>query len=341
MRSWIKLLVWPLGSGAMLIKMKAAIRRNYGPPNALKIETVEKPVPKADEVLIRVHATTVNRTDVAILTGKPYIMRLFTGLMKPSSPTPGTDFAGIVEELGSNVNSFKVGDHVWGFHDEGLSSQAEYMTFSENKAILKMPEGLSFEQAAASLEGVHYAINFLNKVEIKPGQKILINGATGAIGSALLQMLTFYKTSVTAVCNTKNIDLIKSLGAVKIYDYEREDFTKDKEKYTYVVDAVGKSTFRKCKHLLEPGGAYISSELGPGAQNAFLALITPLISKKKVIFPFPNNKKGSILFIKDLIEQGKFTAVIDRTLPKEQIAEAYAFVASGQKTGNVVIKWAE
>lgn len=320
--------------------MKAAIRRQYGPAEVLNIETVEKPVPKEKEVLIRVHATTVNRTDVAVMTGKPYIMRLFTGVFKPNSPIPGTDFAGEIAAVGQQVKSFKIGDRVWGFFDEGLSSQAEYMTYPEDKGIAPMPESLSYELAAASLEGAHYARNFINKVNLKPGQKILINGATGAIGSAVLQMLVHAKIEVTAVCNTPNIDLIKSLGAVKIIDYLKEDFTQDTGRYSYIVDAVGKSTFGKSKHLLEPGGAYISSELGPGAQNIFLSLITPLFGGKKVLFPFPRDVKASLAFMKDLIESGNFKAVIDRVLPKEKIVEAYAYVASGQKTGNVVINWA-
>lgn len=318
--------------------MKAAIRRTYGPPEAIKIEEIERPIPKEEEVLVRVYATTVNRTDCAVLTGKPYIMRLFTGLFKPSKPIPGTDFAGQVEAIGEKVTDFKIGDRVWGFNDEGLASQAEYMTFSTKKAISLMPDKISYEEGAASLEGAHYAINFLNKVKLEDGQKILINGATGAIGSALLQIIKTHNIFVTAVCNTKNIALIKSLGADKIYDYTQEDFTQDKEKYDFICDAVGKSRFSKCKPLMKPGAIYISSELGKNGENPFLAIFTKFFGKKRVIFPFPTNIKKSLLFMKNLIEQGKFKAVIDREYPLEQIAEAYTFVASGQKTGNVIIK---
>jgi NADPH:quinone reductase-like Zn-dependent oxidoreductase len=168
------------------------------------------------------------------------------------------------------VTNFKVGDKVWGFDDNGLGSQAQYMTLSANKAIITMPENCSYAQAAASAEAAHYAYNFINKVNLKPGQKVLVNGATGGIGSAAVQMLTQMGIQVTAVVNTKNLELVKSLGANQVIDYTKEDFTKDTEKYDFIFDAVGKSTFGKCKHLLKPNGIYISSELGPGAQNPLL-----------------------------------------------------------------------
>ena len=200
-----------------------------------------------------------------------------------------------------------------------------------------MPENCSYAQAAASAEAAHYAYNFINKVNLKPGQKVLVNGATGGIGSAAVQMLTQMGIQVTAVVNTKNLELVKSLGANQVIDYTKEDFTKDTEKYDFIFDAVGKSTFGKCKHLLKPNGIYISSELGPGAQNPFLALFTPMMGGKKVIFPLPSDIKGSLVYIKNLIELGKFKPVIEKEYPLEEIAEAYRYVASGQKTGNVVI----
>ncbi|MFK7907555.1 MAG: NAD(P)-dependent alcohol dehydrogenase [Chitinophagales bacterium] len=318
--------------------MKAAIRRKYGNPDVLTVENITKPTPQEGEVLVKVHATTVSRTDCAILTGKPFIMQFFIGLGKPKVPTLGTDFAGVVEAVGSGVESLKVGGKVWGFGDEGIDSQAEYMCFPVKDAIGLMPENISFEQAAASLEGAHYAYNFMNKVDLKAGQKILVNGATGAIGSAMLQFLKAQGLYVTAVCNTKNIPLIQSLGADKIYDYLQEDFTKDTEKYDCIFDAVGKSTFGKCKSLLKKKGTYISSELGPKAQNPFLAMITPFFGGKKVLFPLPSNVRSSMEFIKNLIEKDQFRPVIDQTLPLEKIAEAYRYVLTGEKTGNVVIR---
>lgn len=318
--------------------MKAAIRRTYGPPNTIQVEEVPKPISQPGEVLIKVHATTVNRTDCAVMTGKPYIMRLFLGIRKPRSPFLGTDFAGVIEAVGKGVEDFKEGDRVWGFYDEGLASQAEYMTYSASKNIAKMPEGLSFEQAAASLEAAHYAYNFLNKVKLQAGQKVLINGATGGIGSALLQFIKHENIYVTAVCNTPQIPLIQSLGADKVYDYSQEDFTQDEERYDFIFDAVGKSSFGACKPLLTPKGIYISSELGKGAQNPFLALVTPLLGGKKVLFPLPINIKRSLTFIADRIGQGTFKALIDRTYSIEEIADAYEYVASGLKIGNVVVR---
>ena len=231
--------------------MKAAFYTRYGSPEVLSVQEVAKPAPQENEVLVRVHATTVNRTDCANLTAKPFIMRFVNGLTKPKRPIPGTDFAGEVEAIGTQVRSFKVGDRVWGLDDFGASSQAEYLCFPVEKAIGIAPAGIPYQQAAASLEGAHYAYNFLNKVTLAAGQKVLLNGATGAIGSALLQFLKYHGLWVTAVCNTQNIELIKSLGADKIIDYTRQDLTDDDGQYDYVFDAVGKSTFGHCKPLLK------------------------------------------------------------------------------------------
>jgi len=214
------------------------------------------------------------------------------------------------------------------------------MTISEDKA-LTIPENITYAQAAASTEGAHYACNFINKVNIKSGQKVLVNGATGAIGSAAVQLLKYFDVNVTAVCNTKNIELVKALGAGKVIDYTKEDFTKGDQKYNFVFDAVGKSSFLKCRQLLQPGGVYISSDLGYMSQNVFLPLITPIIKpmigNKKTIFPTPTDIKGSLRLIKKLTEQGKFKAVIDKKYPLDQIVEAYRYVEKGQKIGNVVI----
>lgn len=317
--------------------MKAVIHKEYGPPSVLKIQNIGKPTPKDNEVLIRVYATTVNRTDCAMLKAKPFIMRFFTGMLKPKKSILGTDFAGQIEAVGKNVISFKVGDRVFGLDDSGLSSHAHYMTLQEDKAIAIMPKGSSYEEAAASLEGAHYAYNIINKVAIEKDQKILVNGATGAIGSALVQLLKYYEANVTAVCNTKNIALVKSLGATVVIDYSKEDFTQTNEKYAFVFDAVGKSSFTKCKPLLKSGGIYISTELGWMAENLFYALFTSFISNKKVIFPIPSDCKSSVLLIKKIIEEGFFKAVIDKTYLLEDIAEAFTYVEKGEKTGNVVI----
>jgi NADPH:quinone reductase-like Zn-dependent oxidoreductase len=317
--------------------MKAAVRTKYGPPEVLTVQEVAKPVPKDHEILVKIHAATVNRTDCGILWGKPAIIRLFTGLRKPALSTTGTDFAGEVEAVGEKVTGFKIGDRVWGFNDNGLASHAEYLVVSEKEAIEKIPGNISYEQAAASIEGAHYAINFINKVQLKPGQKVLVNGATGAIGSAALQLLKYHGLYVAAVCNTKNINLIKSLGADKVIDYTQTDFTQDDEKYHFVFDAVGKSTFGKCKPLLLKGGVYISSELGPNAENVYLPIVTKFFGEKKVKFPIPFNVKRSLQIVRELLENGKFKPVIDRKYPLEDIGEAFRYVASGQKTGNVLV----
>jgi len=322
--------------------MKAIVYTKYGSSDVLKLKEVGKPIPKGNEVLVKVFATTVNRTDSATIRAIPFFARLFTGLFKPKKQTPGTEFAGKIEEIGKNVTSLKVGDRVFGFDDQGSGAHAQYLKISEDK-VVTIPDNITYAQAAASTEGAHYAYNFIKKLDLKSGQKVLVNGATGAIGSAAVQLLKYFGANVTAVCNTENIELVKSLGANKVIDYTKDDFTKDEEKYNFVFDAVGKSSFAKCKPLLQPGGIYASSDLGYMAQNIFLPILTPIISKlpgqygKKTIFPMPVDVRRSLLLIKKLIEEGKFKAVIDRSYPLEKIVEAYRYVEKGQKTGNVVI----
>lgn len=316
--------------------MKAALRSKYGPPEVLSIQELGIPTPKDNEVLVKVYAATVNRTDCGMLWAKPFIMRFFTGLFKPKYPGIGTDFAGKIEAVGKNVTTFKVGDRVWGFNDSGKGTHAQYITQRENGPVLTIPDNISYEVAAASAEGAHYAYNCIRKAKLKAGQNVLVNGATGAIGSACVQLLKYFGATVTAVCNTKNIELVKSLGADRIIDYEKEDFTKDNQKYHFIIDAVGKSTFAKCKPLLHPGGVYIPSDLGPGNQNIYLPLTTRF-SSKKTIFPIPTNIKKSLALIKTLLESNQFKPVIDRRYPLEKIAEAFTYVDSGQKTGNVIL----
>lgn len=316
--------------------MKAAYREHYG--DALTVREVAEPVARPNEILIKVHATTVNRTDCAVMTGKPFIMRFFTGLVKPTSPIPGTDFAGEVVAVGDKVSLFKKGQRVFGFNDQGLASQAEYVAVSETQAIAEIPQNVSYSQAAASLEAAHYAFNFLNKMKLAAGQQVLVNGATGGIGSAMVQFLRHAGVRVTATANSKNLALVQKLGAEKIINFENEDFTRIEDRFDCVFDAVGKSTFGKCRHLLKPKGVYISSELGPWLQNPLLALITPLLPGKTVKFPLPIDIKRSMKYISELLVLGAFKPVIDRTYPLEQIGEAYVYVASGVKTGNVVVE---
>lgn len=319
--------------------MLASVNTKYGNADVLQIKEVPQPIPSENEIFVKVQATTVNRTDCAMLTAKPFIMRFLTGLLRPNNPILGTDFAGEVLAIDKNVTTYKIGDKVFGFGDEGLSSHAEYLTISVDKGVDKMPDNIPFEQAAASIEGFHYAYNTINKVDLQKGQKVLVNGATGAIGSAVLQLSKYYGTEVTAVGNTKNLDLLKSLGASEVINYLKEDFTKRKEQYDYIFDAVGKSSFGKCKHLLAPKGVYISSELGWGAQNLFYALFTPLFGGKKVAFPYPHNPQASLALVKKMMEEGSFKPVIDKKYTLAKIADAYRYVLKGQKTGNVVITY--
>ena len=318
--------------------MKAAVRSKYGSAEVLSVREVEKPTPNDNDLLIRVYATTVNRSDCHVLWGKPLVMRLFTGLFKPRLAVIGTDFAGQVEEVGSSVRSFKVGDKVMGFGGGfGIGAHAQYLALPETKAVKAMvtiPDNLSYDEAAACLEGTFYAASIVNQLAPKTGQKAMVYGATGAIGSAYVQFLKYFGVYITAVCRGEHAELMRSLGADKVIDYEKEDFTKDTERYDFVFDAVGKSSFIKCKPLLKSKGIYTSSG---GAENMFFALVTPWLGGKKVPFVIPKDIKGGLSFIKDLIEKGRYRPLIDRKYPLEKIAEAFTYVASGQKVGNVVI----
>ena len=317
--------------------MRAIVNTKYGPPEVVKLMDVDKPVPKNNEVLIRVYATTVNRTDCGFRSAEYFISRFFSGLFRPKFRTLGNEFAGQIEAIGKDVTSFKTGDKVFGYNDTRFGAHAEYMVMDENGALTTMPEGLTYEEAAPITEGGHYALCDIRAAKVKSGQKVLINGATGAIGSAAVQIVKFLGATVTAVCDTKNIDLVKSLGADVVIDYKKEDFTKIPQTFDVVFDAVGKSSFGKCKPLLTKRGIYISTELGYMSQNPFLALITPILGGKKVLFPIPTISKEDVLFLRDLVEKGKYKPVIDRSYPLEQIVDAYRYVETGQKTGNVVI----
>lgn len=318
--------------------MKAALRSKYGSGEVLSIQEVDKPTPKDNEILVRVYAASANRTDYHVLTGLPLFMRVFTGLFKPRLSIIGTDFAGQVEATGSTVSSFKVGDKVMGFGGVfGCGSYAQYLVLPETKAskiIVTIPDSLTYEQAAACLEGTFYAASGINQLNPKAGQKALVYGATGAIGSSYVQFLKYYGVYTTAVCGGENEELVRSLGADKVIDYKTKDFTKDDEQYDYVFDAIGRSSFAKCKRLLKKKGIYTSSG---GVENLFLSMITPFLGGKKVPFIPPKDIKGNLGFINDLFEKRSFKPVIDRIYPLEKIAEAFNYVATGQKIGNVII----
>ncbi len=318
--------------------MKAAVRSKYGLPGDLTIKELAIPTPKDDEVLIRVHASTVNRSDCHVLSGKPFFMRFFTGLFKPRESIIGSDFTGEIAATGSKVQSFKAGDKIMGFGGVfGCGSHAQYFILPEmkaTKAIVPLPASLTYDEAAACLEGAFYAASQFNQLKIRAGQKALVYGATGAIGSAYVQYLKYYGVYITAVCGAENSELVRSLGADKVIDYRTEDFTKDTERYDFVFDAIGKSSFLKCKKLLTKKGVFTSSN---GFINFLWVFITPLFGRKRVVFSPPKSITPVLLFIKDLIEKGSFRPVIDRKYPLDRIAEAFTYVATGQKTGNVII----
>lgn len=319
--------------------MRAALRYHYCSSDSLTISELPIPQPKADEVLIRVKATTVNRTDVGILTGKPYAIRAFAGLFKPKIPVTGTDFAGIVEQVGAEVSRFRVGDRVWGFDDNGAGTHAEFVCFSEKKAILPIPEDWDFPEIVACAEAAHYAVNFLNKVTIEPEMKVLVNGGTGAIGSAAIQLLKAQQVEVTAVCFEKDLALVQALGPDRVIALEKVDFTRENKTYDLVLDAVGKSRFSLCIPILRPKGIYISSELGPNWENIWLAMFSTFGKGQKVIFPIPNHILESMKQITSLIEKGQFRPLIDdRRFTLSQISEAFSYVASGKKIGNVILE---
>jgi len=317
--------------------MKAIIHTSYGPPEVLQLKEVEKPTPKDNEVLIKVHATTVNRTDCGFRSAEYFISRFFSGLFRPKNQTLGNEFAGEIEAIGKNVRSFQPGGKVFGYNDITFGAHAEYMLMAEDGPITTMPANLTYEEAAPITEGGHYALCDIRAAKIRSGQKVLINGATGAIGSAAVQLVRYFGAVVTAVCDTKNVELLKSLGANEVIDYTKQDFTKLNQTFDFVFDAVGKSSFGKCKPLLKKNGIYISTELGYMGQNPFLAMITPLLGGKKLLFPIPTISKQDVIFLKELVEAGLYKPMIDRRYPLEQIVEATRYVETGQKIGNVVI----
>jgi NADPH:quinone reductase-like Zn-dependent oxidoreductase len=317
--------------------MKAAVHTSYGPPNVVRISEVETPAATDNQVLVKVHATTVNRTDSALRAAEPFVNRFFTGLTRPRVTVLGNEFAGEVEAVGSGVTSLEVGARVFGYNGTRFGAHAEYLTIPEDGSLATMPANLTYEEAAASTEGSHYALSMIRKAKIQRGQDVLVNGATGAIGSAAVQLLKSLGAEVTAVCGTEHVELVRGLGADRVIDYTATDFTKDEHTYDVVLDAVGKSSFGRTKRLLKPGGIYLSSDLGPLSQNPILALITPLFGGKKVLFPIPRDDPEMMRYFKGLIESGAFRPVIDRRYRLDQIVEAYRYVETGQKIGNVVI----
>jgi NADPH:quinone reductase-like Zn-dependent oxidoreductase len=313
--------------------MKAVTYAKYGPPEVLQITEVHKPTPKDNEVLVEVHATTMNRTDTGYRSAEYFVSRFFTGLFKPKRQITGSEFAGKVVEVGRNVTEFKVGDRVFGFNDTRFGGHAEYKVEPASGPITKIPEGFSYQQAAPAGEGATYALNDILAVGLKKGQKVMIYGATGSIGSAAVQLAKHFGARVTAVCGTKHVRLVKSLGADKVINYEKEDFTKDADTYDFILDAVGKTAYGSVKHMLKPTGKYAST----GGAVILIALWHKISGKHQAIFPIPKINKENIEFIADLMTAGEFKPVVDRVYHLNEVVEAARYAETGQKTGNVVI----
>lgn len=232
---------------------------------------------------------------------------------------------------------FRTGDRIFGYDDSNFGAHAEFKTISETAAITTMPDNLTFEEAVPIIEGAHYALCDIRAAKIKTGDNVMIYGASGAIGSAAVQLVKYFGVNVTAICNTQNVEIVKSLGADHVIDYMTEDFTKTDKKFDFIFDAVGKSSFQQCRSLLKNKGIYISTEPGKNSANIFLALVTPLFSRKKVLFPLPTINKEDVIFLKNLVEQGRYKPLVDRVFHLDNIVDAYKYVETRQKVGNVVI----
>jgi NADPH:quinone reductase-like Zn-dependent oxidoreductase len=323
----------------MVALVQAAIFTRYGPPDVVRIAEVETPTAGEHGVLVRVEATTVNRTDCGYRAAKPFILRFFTGVRapRPTRRILGTEYAGRVEAVGARVTSFAVGDRVFGYVEGPFGAHAEYLSTRDDASLATMPASSTFEEAAASTEGSHYALANIRAAHISTGQSVLVNGGTGAIGSAAVQLLKHLGAEVTAVCSTEHVALVERLGADRIIDYRTTDFTQDDQRFDAVFDAAGKSSFARCKPLLKPKGVYLSTELGPFPQNPILALAAPFLRGKTVRFPIPKHDQTMVNDIRGLLESGAFTPVIERRYPLAEIVEAYRHAETGQKVGNVVV----
>lgn len=321
--------------------MKAIICTKYGPPEVLQITEVEKPKIKDDEVLIKIHATTVTAGDVKLRSSDfPFMYwlpsRLMFGLTKPKNQIPGCELAGEIVTVGKNVRNFKTGDQVFGYSGFTFGANAEYISLHKEGVLAKKPINMSFEQAATVPVGALTALHFLRRSIIQNGQKVLIYGASGSVGTYAIQLAKYFGTEVTALCSTSNLELVRALGANEVIDYTNEDFAKSKKTYDIIFDTVGKSSFSNCKRLLNKDGVYLLSAVWK-LSVYFQAIWSNLISNKKAIFGVANMNNEDLNYIKALIEADKLKTVIDRQYPLDQIVEAHRYVEKGHKKGNVVI----
>jgi NADPH:quinone reductase-like Zn-dependent oxidoreductase len=318
--------------------MLAWTHRRYGPPDVLQLE--ELPVPMSDpkDILVRVHATTVNRTDCGFRSAEYVLSRLFSGIIKPKRPVLGCEFAGEVVAVGAQVHRFKVGDKVFGYDDQRFGAHAQYMSTSADGGVALLPKGWSYTEAAPLTEGVHYAWCNLKAAHIEPGSRVLVYGATGAIGSGAVQLAVSLGATVTAVCATPHVQRIKDLGAHTVIDRSTTDFLTVPGPYELVFDAVGKSRFILCKHLLAHDGCYISTELGPRGENIFLAMVGGLRKGPRVRFPLPTISRADVEHFRSMAESGTLRPLIDRVISFDELVEATRFVETGQKVGSVVVE---
>jgi len=321
--------------------MKAIVYTKYGSPDVLQLKAVEKPTPKENEVLIRIVATTVTAVDSIYLKGSPFIARIDAGLLKPKKTTLGNELSGEIEAVGKNVKRFKEGDQVFGASDAKLGAHAAYICLPEDGALATKSANISYEEAAATPYGALTALHFLrDAAKVQSGQSVLINGASGSIGTYAVQLAKQYGAKVIGVCSSANVALVKSLGADRVIDYTKEDFTQISQTYDVIFDTVGKSSFSRCKNALKHGGVYLTTV--PTLAILLQMLWNSKIGSKKGKMAFaglrsPSEKREDLIFLAQLVEAGKIKPVIDRRYPLEQIAKAHEYVEKGHKKGNVVI----
>ena len=314
--------------------MKAIFRDNYGPPDVLRIEEITKPIPKDDEVLLKVHSASVNRADSHGLRGTPFIARIILGgIIKPKVKILGYDFSGQIEAVGRNVTKFQTGDEVFGTNKVG-GGFAEYLSVIDDLLLIK-PSNVSFDEAASVPGAGVTALQCLQKYgEIQSGQKVLINGASGGVGTNAVQIAKALGATVTGVCSTSNLDMVRSIGADDVIDYTKEDFTRTEKKYDLIVDAVAKSTFSDCKPILKPNGRYVTTEFSPG-----LALKAKMVRGNKKMIPIlASPEKNDLILLRDLLESGKLKPVIDRCYTLDQVPDAIRYLEEGHVKGKLIIK---
>ncbi len=315
--------------------MKAIICQKYGSPDVLQLQEIEKPVPKDNEILVKIYATAVNSADWRLRKPDPIAVRLFFGFTKPKIAILGGVLAGEVEAVGKAVTRFKQGDQIYGATGMSLGCYAEYKCLPEDAPIALKPQNMSFEAAAAIPFGGMTALHFLRKANIQRGQKVLIYGASGAVGTAAVQLAKYYGAEVTGVCSNSNVEMVKSLGADMVIDYTKNDFTKTSEKYDVIFDTVGKTSFFRTKSLLNKNGFFLLCSAG--VAHSLLGAGTSLLGTTKAILGVAQEKSEDLVFLKELIEAGNYTSVIDQTYPLAQVPEAHRYAEKGHKKGNVVI----